>query len=200
MAKNKTSELTYDGVGSGKGFGSMDIFAPAARPSKNNVQAPKEPAHAVPSHEKKNEGAKPDSHKPHGKDSEEVNAGSGTGLPVDNAGEVMSLEQAKASPVKKTSIIIKKSSLKFLQYGSKIAGLNQNDYLTAILMEEMERASTAVPDFDSVVEKRTSADLVTKGIQVPEDVIAWAKKQAACELKNLSEYVDDLLQKRISKM
>lgn len=101
-------------------------------------------------------------------------------------------------PIKKTSITIQRSSLNFLAYSSKVEGLNQPEYLTLLLLEEMDKP-VAQPDFNSVAEKRNTIGTITKGIQLPESICNWAKKRSALEMKNMSEYIDDLLQSHIQQ-
>lgn len=96
-------------------------------------------------------------------------------------------------PIKKTSITIQRSSLNYLAYSSKIEGLTQPEYLTMLLLEEMDKPVTQ-PDFNIVVEKRSTIGTITKGIQLPESICNWTKKRSALEMKNMSEYMDDLLQ------
>lgn len=101
-------------------------------------------------------------------------------------------------PIKKTSITIQRSSLNYLAYSSKIEGLNQPEYLTMLLLEEMDKPATP-PDFNTVAEKRSTIGTITKGIQLPESICNWAKKRSALEMKNMSEYMDDLLQSHMKQ-
>lgn len=103
------------------------------------------------------------------------------------------------SDVKKTSLRIQRSSLNYLAYASKINNMNQNDYLSSILEVDAVDTKASKPDFNAVVEKRHVIDTVVKGVQLPEDILNKAKHQAALEMKSLSEYIDDILQKRMKE-
>ena len=108
-------------------------------------------------------------------------------------------------PMKKTSIRIKRSSANFLTYQAQCLGISQFNYLSLLIEEDSKiKSKDFVPDFNNTIAKRqrvsSNNDIIVKGIELPEDVLAQGRILAAKELKNFSRYIDDLLQKELSQI
>lgn len=104
------------------------------------------------------------------------------------------------TPIKSTSVSIHRNALNYLAYMAKLSPDNQNDYLASLLNEERASSNNIKPDFNAVRTKRDTVDMVVKGIKLPEDIFQWVKERAAMEMKSVSEYIDDLLLDKMSKM
>ena len=106
----------------------------------------------------------------------------------------------KQEGISTSSVTIQRSSANFLAYKAKMDGDNRDTCLAKMLMVEMKNDVVNLPDFDAVVEKRSTSGCVSKTIRLPETIMNWAKDHAAHEMKSLSAYIDEVLQAGMKEM
>ena len=104
-------------------------------------------------------------------------------------------EKAPEQPkiLKKTSVVISRSSLNYLSVLSKFTETTQNEVIADLISTDIEVNGIGKPDFTKITSRQERTDVLTKAIIIPEDVLKKGKKKAAILLQSFSIYVDNLI-------
>ena len=104
-------------------------------------------------------------------------------------------EKAPEQPkiLKKTSVVISRSSLNYLSVLSKFTEKTQNEVIADLISTDIEVNGIGKPDFTKITSRQERTDVLTKAIIIPEDVLKKGKKKAAILLQSFSIYVDNLI-------
>lgn len=208
MAKRRTSRLEDIDETQTKGFGSADIFS-------GIMNSPQDSMPKI-SEDEKPQPFPPEPDKTYSTPVVEPNISGKTKIPDATENELNRnekclmedkgltlLDEAKKlcneSPIKKTSVRMRPSSLNCLAYLSRKAGVNQNCYLTMLLLKEKIKHVEVLPNFESV-SKPIFEDAKIKGVQLPEEIVNWGKEQAVNRMIPFGTYIDEILQELVKKM
>lgn len=203
MAKHRTSRLEDIDETQTKGFGSADIFSGIMNSPQENISKAAETG--------KKQTITPESDAVTGQAlSGEIEIPNVAGNKSNSNENCLMEEESLAlldeakrlcceSPIKKTSVRLHPSSLNCLAYLSRKAGVNQNCYLTMLLLREKNKHVEVLLDFENA-SKPVVEDAKIKGVQLPEEIVNWGKEQAVNRMIPFGTFIDEILQELVKKM
>ena len=113
--------------------------------------------------------------------------------------KITAVKASTDGDIKTTSISIRRTSKNFLAYIAKMQDVKQTDYIISLIENDLMIDEPIKMNFDTVVKRRESYDMIIKTIQLTPELYRKAHQKAASKMIGLSEYVDELLQKEMLK-